>query len=384
MKDVYEYIEKDCKDWIELSVLEIANKNSIFLQDSEGYKYTTSLSVIKNARRRGLNLNRFFRNNPNTIDNIKNYLKIYDIKYTLINELIENAKSNATWNCPIHGNFLASWNSIQSGGGCPECGKLLANSKTRNSYEYVENVFKDSNLKLISKTYKNNLKPLEFICNLHKDKGVQTTSFGNLITSKCVCAYCSRERNSMIRTKTHDEFLKDIYRIHGEDISIIGKYEGGNKHIKARCNKCNHLWSTKATHLISGHGCPACKSPSKGEDLIREYLNNNNINFKEQYRIKECRYKKPLPFDFSILDNDNNLLCLIEFDGKQHFKPTGFGCNSEDKINEGFKLQKIRDKIKDSFCEDKEIKLIRIPYWDIENIESILDTELSVPFNAIK
>jgi len=59
---------------------------------------------------------------------------------------------------------------------------------------------------------------------------------------------------------------------------------------------------------------------------------------------------------------------LIEYDGIQHYKPT-FGEKS-------FVLTKNNDKIKTKYCLDNGIKLIRIPYWEKENIEEILQKEL--------
>lgn len=36
------------------------------------------------------------------------------------------------------------------------------------------------------------------------------------------------------------------------------------------------------------------------------------------------------------------------------------------------------DAIKTNYCKQNGIKLIRIPYWNLNNIESILDKELEV------
>lgn len=44
--------------------------------------------------------------------------------------------------------------------------------------------------------------------------------------------------------------------------------------------------------------------------------------------------------------------------------------------NEGFEKIKIRDAIKNKYCEDNRIKLIRIPYTEFKNIEIILSQEL--------
>ena len=61
----------------------------------------------------------------------------------------------------------------------------------------------------------------------------------------------------------------------------------------------------------------------------------------------------------------------IEFDGKQHFKSIEFFGGEEI-----FNNTKIRDDIKNRFCLDNNIKIIRIPYNKYKDIEKILKDEL--------
>ena len=63
---------------------------------------------------------------------------------------------------------------------------------------------------------------------------------------------------------------------------------------------------------------------SSGEVYIANYLSNNNILYIPQYKIDECRNKNPLPFDFGIIDENEKLLGLIEFQGKQHYEPIDY------------------------------------------------------------
>ena len=121
------------------------------------------------------------------------------------------------------------------------------------------------------------------------------------------------------------------------------------------------------SNLLKGHGCPECVN-SKGETIISEYLKENNINYISEYTFDDCRNKRPLPFDFYL--PDYNL--LIEYDGEQHFEPVDFFGGEEQ-----FEYQKYNDNIKNTYCIKNNINLIRIPYWDFDNIEKILDEVLS-------
>jgi len=71
--------------------------------------------------------------------------------------------------------------------------------------------------------------------------------------------------------------------------------------------------------------------------------------------------------------------CLIEFDGKQHYIPESFDSNKTQKHkNQNFIDLTIKDDIKTNYCKEKNIKLIRIPFWELNNIEKILQTELGI------
>src|SRR5258708_7205594 len=130
---------------------------------------------------------------------------------------------------------------------------------------------------------------------------------------------------------------------------ISGEYiSTEKKNLKFLCNNCKN-----------------CDS-SKDEKRISEYLLNNNIKFETPYKgFKNCKNIRILSFDFYI----SKLNILIEYDGILHYK---------DKFNKPieFKKTKKNDKIKTKYCKDNDIKLIRIPYWNFDNIENILKTTL--------
>jgi hypothetical protein len=67
----------------------------------------------------------------------------------------------------------------------------------------------------------------------------------------------------------------------------------------------------------------------------------------------------------------------IEADGEQHFRPVSFGGVDKKATVKNFELTKKRDKTKDDYCKKKNIELIRVPYFDMENIEEILNKIIS-------
>ena len=107
---------------------------------------------------------------------------------------------------------------------------------------------------------------------------------------------------------------------------------------------------------LNRYRCPICsKRESRLELLTREWLEDNQIPFKAQYRFSDCKYKRSLPFDF-YCKWENNVI-LIEPDGGQHYYITQW-TDEED-----LKEQKIRDSIKTQYCKDHGYVLLRLPFW---------------------
>lgn len=128
-------------------------------------------------------------------------------------------------------------------------------------------------------------------------------------------------------------------------------YKNSRTKIKIICSKHGEFIQTPAYHL-KGSGCPVCQY-SKGELLIRNYLDYHQVKFITQKKFTDCRNKKLLPFDFYLPDYN---LC-IEFQGQQHYKQCNWFGGKE-------KLEYIQlnDNIKRNFCLTHNIKLLEIPY----------------------
>lgn len=100
-------------------------------------------------------------------------------------------------------------------------------------------------------------------------------------------------------------------------------------------------------------------------------VKENNVCFKREYRFDDCKNKKRLPFDFAIFNEEGILTRLVEYDGQQHYKKNDYFGGEE-----GFKQTQLCDKIKNEYCLQNNIPLVRIPYTEKNiTIEKILGDE---------
>jgi very-short-patch-repair endonuclease len=106
---------------------------------------------------------------------------------------------------------------------------------------------------------------------------------------------------------------------------------------------------------------------SYGEKKIQSYLDMIGIDYVQQKTFDKCLRIKKLMFDFFIPD----LNMCIEFDGRQHFEPIPYFGG-----NEAFIIRKESDMIKNNFCRDNNINLIRISYEDINIVDNILSEKI--------
>lgn len=121
-------------------------------------------------------------------------------------------------------------------------------------------------------------------------------------------------------------------------------------------------FSQRPLSHIQGNGCPNCNE-SKGEKEIAKFLDKFGIFYERQKKFHDCRNAFELPFDFYI----PSARTCIEFDGKQHFEPSELFGGLK-----AFESLKINDKIKEDYCEDNYIDLIRIKYTQFDDIYQIL------------
>lgn len=164
------------------------------------------------------------------------------------------------------------------------------------------------------------------------------------------------------------ELIARITAAHGlgpYDYNLRG-YVNLHSRLAVRCPK--HGWfAQRASAHLRGHGCAKCSS-SRGERRIRYVLRQLGHDFVEQARFPECRDRRPLPFDFYL----PHLRTLIEYDGQQHYrKSERWGGHDQ------LECTQRHDAIRNRFAAEHGYRLIRIPYWQFDQIEEILRRDLT-------
>lgn len=194
---------------------------------------------------------------------------------------------------------------------------------------------------------------------------VYSVSRDSLVKGQSGC--CNKCKGEKIRQKAKERGLNSWHK--GDRFGLLEIVEsagvkGHHSYVKCKCD-CGNIINVRVEHLKGQNhsrtiSC-GCTTQSSGELKITNILEDSNIDFQSQYRIKEFNISSP--FDFAIF-KEKQLIGLIEFDGEQHFRSIECWGGEEQ-----LKLQQKRDKRKDDWCKENNIRLIRIPYTEYDNID---------------
>lgn len=317
-KLTYEYVKSFFSEngYVLISKKWNTTKEPIEFKDSVGYKYSVTFGAFQAMVKRGGSCERFGKTNPYTIPNIKLWIKENKKKYKYVEgEFLDVLTKSLTFKCLVCGcNWLTSFSLLSFAG--DRCPKCAM--------------------------------------VLSGQKASETRAIGNSLSE--FFPEIANEWDYSRNEKTPDKYAVQ-----------------SNIKVWWVCKECgNPFYSRIQDRTLNQSGCPDCSSP-RGEDLISYLLTSWGFacqeDFIPQARFKDCRNIKPLPFDFYL---PNHNLC-IEFHGGQHyFAVEYFGGDK------AFKEQQKRDKIKEDYCYSNGINLLVIPYWDFDNIESILSEALGI------
>ena len=273
-------------------------------------------------------------------------------KLLVIEETNKRKNKSIVWKCQCDcGNIEEfSTKELRSDGiiQCHQCG----NSR-KPQIKLTENIIgkKYNHLTVLDKSEKRIGGKIGYKCQCDCEKKtilyVSKTDLENNHTTSCGCARRKYKIDDIISNK--------------QIIGYVGsKNNNGHYYYKVKCLLCGREYEALGQILEKTIGCGCQKS--MGEFNIIKILQQNNIKYYKEY----CFPNSLLRFDFALLDKDNNIYRLIEFDGEQHYEQNikNSGWNTYEKYQYTLK----NDLKKNQIAKDNNIPLVRIPYWERDNI----------------
>lgn len=273
---------------------------------------------------------------------------------------IKSARTNLYCECKIHGKFSKIIESIRADTKCPKCADIQVGIKNSLTQEDLRNKFLSVGVNVLNIEDYKGCSVDNLIVECSKCHKQFITNYNNAIKIKHgMCRKCVEGISRFNEDDLKDRLGLEIYN------RIINPYEYINSrtvNLQFKCIDCDTIYLTSFNNLKNGFfRCRKCtKSTSIAEKTIEAFLLKYNIEYSAEYRFDGCKDINCLPFDFYL----PRLNMCIEFDGEQHYRPI-YG-------EKNFDTVLFHDKIKDDYCKDNGINLVRIPYYKRNDLESIL------------
>lgn len=369
--DVLSFIESfghilisDKKDIVDKNGF-VQSKTKIKIRCEKGHEFTTTFDVYRKGKYKckkcvqesGISRRKYTFNDIVNMFEKEGYLVKSDISEYKSIETVLNVM------CPRGHDWTSSYHNFSAGYKCSTC-KMedkeadykLKDEKTLIDYGYEVLDFQRA---------KNNFFTESIFTVKCKNGHVTRKPIKSIRSGKLMCVDCFGKKK-----KELNEVI-GIFESYGYKILSHNGYENNQSRFLISCKNGHKFNTTYASFQQRDKHCCLCDEniagSSKGEKRVAKFLDNNKIDYVYQYRIEECRLRDALPFDFYLPKYN----IAIEFDGVQHYKIVKHFGGLDKFIN-----RKIADTIKNEYCKTNNIKLIRIPYWEFDNIENILNYEI--------
>lgn len=288
-------------------------------------------------------------------------------------ELLEPYKNMTTrmnCRCIIHNcNTRKSMQDILKGQGCYYCGlKKLSENNLLTDEQVNKNIHKKNpHVDLIQY----NGADVMSIWNCRKHNLNFKKCYTTLLYCNSGCEECYKENLRERDGMGQEEFEKRLHEVHPQ-LSAKSNYINNSTYMDFYCNDHNCSFSTTPANILTKLSCCPKSRITYKEETVCDLLESWDYKITRQKTFEGCKDKKPLKFD-CYLDDYN--VC-IEYDGEQHFRPVRFGEESDEETLLKFEYTQKHDKIKNDFCRENNIGLIRIPYYKFDDLEFFLFEKL--------
>lgn len=249
------------------------------------------------------------------------------------------------------------------GEGCPYCKDKIDISHILYNNKYEEYIKQSEFTKRVYDKYYTEYIVLDMYESDTKPLNIIHTKCGEIIKrqpkkileTNIRCPICEpRNKWDIKKVKTTIKNMTD-----SEFIVVADEYKDIDTPLEIKHNVCGNTFFDSPNAFMKTPKCKICENNiSLHEKWIRDYFIKNKIQYEREYSIEGCRNLQLLKFDFAIFKNDK-LICLMEYDGQQHFYPVF--------DEESFIRTRIADQTKNKFCEENNITFIRIPFWEVDN-----------------
>lgn len=208
-------------------------------------------------------------------------------------------------------------------------------------------------------------------CENHNIIKVRVNNLSSNNTKSCGCL--DIEKSTARIVAAGHKCKKDLTNQQFGNILALedsGERKYGSPVWKCKCLLCgNENYYITANTLV--HHTPkscGCESRSKGAIVIEKILDENNIFYTKEKTFDTCRFpdtNNPARFDYYV---DNSY--LIEYDGEQHFEE-----KDPNYFRDTLEKRQEHDNYKNNWCKENNIKLIRIPCYELSKINQLKDFE---------
>lgn len=267
----------------------------------------------------------------------------------------KNASTKVTITCTQHGEFVQTPALHLRGSGCNKC-HINSRYKTTDDFVFKANIVHNGKYDYSKVIYQHSKKHVVIICPSHGE----FTQSPNPHLKGAGCPHCKKEILQTKLSSNTNDFISKSKIIHDNMYNYDEVVYVNNKiPVKIICYNHGFFTQRPDSHL-TGRGCPKCRS-SKAIIEIYKILTKNNIICKNEKRFPDCKNKISLPFDVYVKELN---LC-IEYDGRHHYEVIEHWGGID-----AFESCKYNDSIKNQYCKDKNINLLRIKY-DEDHIETL-------------
>ena len=265
------------------------------------------------------------------------------------------------------GNWTPLPINLLKGKGCPNC----AGNAPKNFSDVQQEVEKLGNGEFILLDIKRTKKEGIWMHLYHKVCKNDYWMRNDVFKSGCRCRYCQAIATGDRCRFSLEDLKERISQVADHQYRYVkGDYKNNLSKIRVVHKKCGTEFTTTWASLSQSSGlCPSCNA-SNGEQEVMGYLTSHKISYTYAYHIPDLKDKHNLHFDFWLPQYQT----AIEYDGQQHYMPVNFGGIDQEQAEYHFNKTVKHDQMKNQYCKDHDINLIRIPYD--QKTDEVLDIQL--------